>query len=609
MQAPAEGATGLTTLASPDLSRLSSQFAQLANAAEFLRLSISLINAAGGILFHAGKDGLDCIDELISRQALSWSPNLRHELAASAHTAMQEGRVHYQRLESALGVWFISCPFFLPGQQPACLSVIILIDSNPLEPFLVITQLLASLLASQARAFIPVSPAAGDRLRALLPLLATTLAAEKNPENLLLLNVSLKQWATCSQVAIGTIDSSGRMRLRSLSHVTTIDSRTDHARILEKALQECASQRTQLTWPALRGTTPVSPILQEAAELTRTKQGLAVPLSLNSESTPVGTLIFLWDAATDRSELASLMNTAGPLLAIALTQKHAPQGFLSDGLGAKAGSGPLGLHRRAWFLIGAVAITLVGLVPIPFRISAEALVQPESTHYIAARFDGLLKEAMVRPGDHVHQGDTLGQLDGREIELQLASLGAEKDKASKMRDQFMAAGDTAAAQIARLDELRFAGQLKLLQEKLKALTLVSPVNGIVLTGDLKRIEGSPISKGQTLFEVAPLDNMDIELAIRENDIAYASAGMVVTIRVAAYPDTVWQGTIASIVPKSQLRENKNVFIARVAQKNPEYKLHPGMRGEAKIRSGWRALGWQLFRKPWYTIVRLIEQVF
>ena len=178
-----------------------------------------------------------------------------------------------------------------------------------------------------------------------------------------------------------------------------------------------------------------------------------------------------------------------------------------------------------------------------------------------------------------------------------------------MRDQFMAAGDTAAAQIARLDELRFAGQLKLLQEKLKALTLVSPVNGIVLTGDLKRIEGSPISKGQTLFEVAPLDNMDIELAIRENDIAYASAGMVVTIRVAAYPDTVWQGTIASIVPKSQLRENKNVFIARVAQKNPEYKLHPGMRGEAKIRSGWRALGWQLFRKPWYTIVRLAGQVF
>ncbi len=608
MLAAAEGATVPTTLAPPDLARLSSQFAGLTNAAEFLRLSISLINAAGGILFQAGKDGLDCIDELISRQALSWSPDLRQALAASAHTAIEEGRVHYQRLETVPGVWFISCPLSLPGHQPACLSVIILIGSNPLEPFLVIAQLLASLLASQSRAFIPASPAAGDRLRALLPLLTTALAAEKNPENLLLLNVSLKQWAACSQVAIGTVDSSGRMRLRSLSHVTSIDSRTDHARILEKALQECASQKAQLTWPALQAAPAVSPILQEAAELTRTKQGLAVPLSLNSESMPVGALIFLWDAFADRSELASLMDTAEPLLAIALTRKHAPQGLLADRLGARAGSGPLGLHRRAWFLVGAAAIALVGLIPIPFRISAEAVVQPESTHYIAARFDGLLKEALVRPGDRVRQGDTLGQLDGREIELQLASLGAEKDKASKMRDQFMAAGDTAAAQIARLDELRFAGQLKLLQEKLQALTLVSPVSGIVLTGDLKRVEGSPISKGQTLFEVAPLDNMDIELAIRENDIAYASAGMAVTIRVAAYPDTVWQGTIASIVPKSQIRENKNVFIARVAQKNPEYKLHPGMRGEAKIRAGWRALGWQLFRKPWYTVVRLMEQV-
>jgi hypothetical protein len=34
-----------------------------------------------------------------------------------------------------------------------------------------------------------------------------------------------------------------------------------------------------------------------------------------------------------------------------------------------------------------------------------------------------------------------------------------------------------------------------------------------------------------------------------------------------------------------------------------------MRGEARIRAGKRPLAWQLFRKPWHTLLRFSNRLF
>jgi multidrug efflux pump subunit AcrA (membrane-fusion protein) len=178
-----------------------------------------------------------------------------------------------------------------------------------------------------------------------------------------------------------------------------------------------------------------------------------------------------------------------------------------------------------------------------------------------------------------------------------------------MRDHHLALGNTAGAQIARLEEQRLEEQLNLLLEQKKHLVLLSPVDGIVLSGDLKRALGSPVSKGQSLFEVSPLEEMIVELAVRENHITYLQPDMDVRVRFDAYPDGVWVGSIKKINPKSEIRENRNVFIAELEFNNPDGRLRPGMQGKAVIHTGSRPLGWIVFHKPWYTLLQLKDFLF
>ena len=95
---------------------------------------------------------------------------------------------------------------------------------------------------------------------------------------------------------------------------------------------------------------------------------------------------------------------------------------------------------------------------------------------------------------------------------------------------------------------------------------------------MKRIEGSPVGRGQTLFEVSPLDKMIVELAVRETHISYLEPGMGVTVRFDAFQETTWNGTIEKINPKSKIRENRNIFIAEL-----EFKIRKTLSAKRRLR--------------------------
>ena len=48
-------------------------------------------------------------------------------------------------------------------------------------------------------------------------------------------------------------------------------------------------------------------------------------------------------------------------------------------------------------------------------------------------------------------------------------------------------------------------QLALVEDKLARAKVQAPFRGVVVSGDLSQMLGSPIEKGKTLFELAPLD--------------------------------------------------------------------------------------------------------
>ena len=63
----------------------------------------------------------------------------------------------------------------------------------------------------------------------------------------------------------------------------------------------------------------------------------------------------------------------------------------------------------------------------------------------------------------------------------------------------------------------------------------------------------------------------------ECDISLVQPGAAVTVRLDAYPEQVWEGTVDKIRPAAELRQTDNVFIAEVVIRNENELLRPGMK--------------------------------
>ena len=122
---------------------------------------------------------------------------------------------------------------------------------------------------------------------------------------------------------------------------------------------------------------------------------------------------------------------------------------------------------------------------------------------------------------------------------------------------------------------------------------------MVLKGDLDDAVGAPVKVGQTLFEIAPLDPIKLEIAIPEMDLPSVEDGMTVEANIDGFRDEKIVGTISKIHPRAEIRDSKNVFIAEVEFENPGNALRPGMSGVARVKSQIRPLGWIWFHKAWH----------
>jgi len=245
------------------------------------------------------------------------------------------------------------------------------------------------------------------------------------------------------------------------------------------------------------------------------------------------------------------------------------------------------------------SVPLIGLVGGAVSLSSQVRLL---RRFVAAPFEGKLEKSFVEPGDLVAEDQLLAQIDGREIRWELAGVSADFQRAAKQRDGHLAEHAFGEAQLSRLEMQRLELKTRLLQHRTNHLEIRSPVEGIVISGDLKKAEGVPLTVGQTLFEIAPLDRMIVEIGIPEPDIAHVGEGRAVRVVFDAYPDKQWQGVVERVHPASEIKDRRHVFIAELTLQNPFALLRPGMQGRAKITSDRHALGWNLFHKPWERLI-------
>lgn len=609
MPASSDSSKALRKLQAPDPGRLAEQIVGIVSAdisskqkrTALLQLLIGLINAAGAIYFTDNGGELQPESQLISSQAASWPGDLLQTCRMAAQQAIDKQRADVVALANVPTGSILSCP--IPSRhrhsQPSCLTVVVLLGENPQEPFLVIQQLMASAfgLIEKPEAIRSDQP---DSTPSLLDFFFQSGSMPDIHE----FCDHLRSWSGADLVAVGKKRKSGGTQLLGMSDVVKIEARTDKARLFLKVIQERLQSKKSACWPGNEAENS----LEESLLIKELVRGCgmikAVAFYLANPINKPTVLVFLWNRAektqpvVDELERTSLL--LGPFCA-ALTPT------------STAGREVTGEVKSPWKRLSILAITALGLIglyflPLTYRLHPDCLVEPVRIRYIVAGFDALLEKVFVEPGDRVMENEKLASLDGREIELELRSIEADSAKALKMRDNYLVTGEVASAQIAILEYQRLQERANLLSQRQEQLQLQAPISGIVLSGDLKRAEGGPVTRGQVLFKIAPLDTVSLELFIQDEDVGFIQPGTAVEAIFDAFPGKKWQGKIERITPKAEPIKSDNVFTALLEIENSNGTLQPGMQGKASVECGRKPFGWIYFHKPWYALKKMLASL-
>ena len=118
-----------------------------------------------------------------------------------------------------------------------------------------------------------------------------------------------------------------------------------------------------------------------------------------------------------------------------------------------------------------------------------------------------------------------------------------------------------------------------------ASTAIQPPEGRSIRGDLSRSIGAPVEQGETLFEVAPLDNYRLVLSVDERDIAHLAHAQTGTLVLNALPKQSWLYTLSSVASAVPSETGDRLFRVEAKLDKPNGELRPGMEGLGKILVG------------------------
>ena len=411
----------------------------------------------------------------------------------------------------------------------------------------------------------------------------------------------LKHVLQCRAVCVGLrANDKSPCRLFAFSGMCEFDKKSREIALLEAALEETVLDERPLAFPASdslegRGTLTLRQLVDHGLATA----AVSAPL-VDAQGERIGTVLFLFDkvAQAQTPGIAPLAQSIGKQLGTMLAMLRKSQQSIRSRFMQNTKS-LLRSKSTWWMTAGAALVTAAMFVPIPYNIACDCELQPTTRRFVAAPFDGKLDSANVALGDLVISGQILARLDDREIDLDLAATDAQINQADKRRGASMARHEASDAQLAKLEIERLTLKRELLSGRRDNLEIRSPVEGMVISGDWEKSEGAPLSVGQPMFEVAPLDQMVVEVAIVEGEMSMAKVGSKVSVRMDAFPGRTWTGTIDKVHPTAELREGENVFVAEVRLENKDLVLRPGMKGQAKIAASTQTTGWILLHRPWH----------
>lgn len=411
----------------------------------------------------------------------------------------------------------------------------------------------------------------------------------------------------CDRVAIGFARGKATVRLAALSHTADFARKLDLAHALEAAMTEAADQGQ----PIRLGDHDEAPeayglVRRDHATLARDYGNgliLSVPFAMpardgGADLPEHGVFIFEWPEDAGVDPQAEVLASALPaILGHALVTKRRQERPLHQRLGdagRRLGHRLFG-PRHVAFKLGSLAMVAVLLFAVfatgDFRISGDATLEGRVRRLIVAPFDGFVASAQARAGQVVKEGDTLATLDDRELQLEASRWSSQQNQYNQQANDAEAQRNLAQIQIARAQSQQAEAQRRLSESMMAKAQVRAPFAGLIVSGDLSQQLGGAVRKGQSLFEIAPLDAYRIVLQVPESDIAHLKVGQRGELVLTALPDQTIPFKVTLITAVAHAEGGRNLFRVEAAPEAEVPNLRPGMAGIGKVTVGEERLVW------------------
>jgi len=210
-------------------------------------------------------------------------------------------------------------------------------------------------------------------------------------------------------------------------------------------------------------------------------------------------------------------------------------------------------------------------------IQATGIVRPKTGAEVrvGSRVSGVVKDLFVKNGDTVRKGDLLATLEDSELSaryrLEMANLENAQTVVKYARIEMdrmksLAENDFASAQaydnlkkeydlaIARLGSQQ--AQMDYSSTQLGFTKIHAPISGVI--GSVSTQKGETVSASfvsPTFVTIIDLSRIEIWTYVDETDIGRVAAGQKATFTVDPYSGKVFGGTVTTIYPKAEIRDN------------------------------------------------------
>jgi multidrug efflux system membrane fusion protein len=222
----------------------------------------------------------------------------------------------------------------------------------------------------------------------------------------------------------------------------------------------------------------------------------------------------------------------------------------------------------------------------PQHIEAVGTMQAIQSVDVAPQVSGIVVEILFEPGQRVNKGDVLVKLDDAVERADLKRLEAARWMAQTTFERQKQLVDKQYTSQANMDQARATlNQTDAETARVKALidqkVIRAPFTGVLGVRHVNL--GQYVGPGTKLVGLQSLERIWANLTVPERRLAETKVGQAVTVKVDAFKDRGFPGSITTIDP--QLDQMNRTILVQATVDNAGLALRPGMFVNADISTG------------------------